>query len=109
MKKISVKDFWRRFSVSSVYFKQHDKLPYEVSFMSFLNLYFGQLTRHNPVECNQSNVRIECSECEYIDNIRNDVCDAHLGIIEGQLERLFLRQIELVKNTKEGICIMCSK
>jgi len=109
MEKIGIKEFWYNYSLTSIHYKQNRNLPQNLNLMAFLNLLFGKLTLHNPPEFNEKIIRVQCSKCSYALAQRKDICQAHLGIIEGLLQNIFLKRIELFNTCDKGTCTISSK
>jgi hypothetical protein len=109
LNKISVKDFWQNYSMSTISFSKHQDLPLKLSLSVFFNIYFGKLTQHNFKILYESKILLECKNCIYCNNPRPDVCSTHIGIINGQINKLNQSQIDLVKIIHNNICTIQSK
>jgi predicted hydrocarbon binding protein len=107
--KISIKEFWKRYSRNSIKFSKHPDLPLKLNLKIFINYYFGNLTNHEIDILNKDLVVLKCSNCINIENRKLDVCYAHTGIIEGQIENIFNVKIELFNYIDRNSCIIRNK
>lgn len=104
LNKISVKDFWTKYSKDSIHFSKHPDLPLKLNIKIFFDAYFGKLTHHDFVNVTNNEVLLKCKNCVHITNPKHDVCSAHIGIIKGQIENLFDCNIDLLNSINENIC-----
>jgi hypothetical protein len=70
-----------------------------------LNDFFGSLTRHAISNCNEEFIGIECVKCKNL-AVKEDVCEAHLGIILGLAEAKFRRKYLCKKQLQGTVCII---
>jgi len=102
--KIIVKDFWAKYSRDAIYFSKDSILPIKLNLSMFFDAYFGRLTDHDFVTISRNAVLLECRNCIHISKPRLDVCSAHIGIIEGQIELLLSSCVDLKNSINENLC-----
>ena len=102
--KISSKDFWEKYSADAIHFSQHPELPLTLNLSVFFDVYFGKLARHYFIIANKNEILLNCKSCVHISNIKPEVCSAHIGVINGQINELFQSKMDLISSIKENIC-----
>lgn len=107
MTSIPIRDFWKYYSSNEMDFMPNSKIPNSLSFKIFLDSIFGMLTRHHISDLSTSNIQIKCTNCEYVSKKnRDDICETHIGIVEGQIESLFKDNYQCQKSIIGDNCIL---
>ena len=89
MRKISVLDFWTNYSEGAIHFFMHPELSLRINLNMFFNSYFGRLCFHNFDFDENDHAKLICRNCIHINHILFEhICDSHIGIIKGQLEKI---------------------
>jgi len=89
MSKISVLDFWTKYSEGAIHFRKHPELPLMLNLNLFFNNYFGRLCLHNFDIADKDHAKLICKNCIHINQPSSDhICDSHIGIIKGQVEKI---------------------
>ena len=105
MKKISVIDFWTKYSEGTIHFKKHPELPLNLNLNLFFNNYFGRLCLHNFDISNKDHTKIICKNCTHINQISLEhICDSHIGIIKGQVEKFTSTKYHVKRIWNNNIC-----
>ena len=105
MSKISVLDFWTKYSEGAIYFKKHPELPLNLNLNLFFNNYFGRLCLHNfDIDANR-HTKLVCKNCIHINqNSMEHICDSHIGIIKGQVEKITSTKLLVKRIWNNNIC-----
>ena len=104
IKKISTNDFWSNYSKVELHFCKHPDLPLKLNLNIFFDVYFGLLTQHKFITCNASEVLLNCENCVHVNSPKLDVCIAHIGIIQGQIETVLTSSLVLTQSIEDRIC-----
>ena len=105
MSKISVLDFWTKYSMGAIHFNKHPELPLSLNLSLFFNNYFGRLCLHNFVFNDKAHVELTCKNCIHVNQISMEhICDSHIGIIKGQVEKIASTEFLMKRNWNNNIC-----
>lgn len=103
MDKLTIREFWCLHSKQYGY-TPTPELPERLSYGIFFDILFGKLVRHKILALKEGEVLVECMNCLNIANSQYDVCEAHIGILQGQFEKNFSMNYKGVKSIDNGIC-----
>jgi hypothetical protein len=106
MNKLSVKEFWCLYSKKCLEYKYKDELPICLSFSIFLDSFFGKLTIHDTEKITTEVTKIKCIDCAHYDGTDVNVCDTHIGIISGLIEKHFNISVKSFKATQNEFCLL---
>jgi hypothetical protein len=102
---LSVREFWRDFSLRQFYLEAAAGLSEALSYAALFDQLFGKLTRHRITSLTQQQIIIDCINCDYVSkSLKNDVCETHIGILQGQFERRFGQSFYTERSTSDKIC-----
>ena len=102
---LSARGFWRGFSARQFHLAAVEGLPETLSYAALFDQLFGKLTRHRIAALEPQQIRIDCLHCDYArEALVNDVCETHIGILQGQFERRFNQAFRTERLVAEGIC-----
>ena len=102
---LSVRTFWRNLSRRQFHLGAVDGLPETLSYAALLDQVFGRLTRHRLVTLSDERIALDCSHCDHAREAPgNDVCETHVGILEGQFERRFGHPFTTGRSITGEIC-----
>ena len=105
MSKISVSDFWTKYSEGAIRFKKHPELPLKLNLNLFFNNYFGRLCLHNFEIDDKNHVNLTCKDCIHINQIEMEhICDSHIGIIKGQMEKITSTKYHIKRILTDNNC-----
>ena len=105
MSKISVLDFWTKYSKGAIHFHKHPELPLKLNLNLFFNNYFGRLCTHHFETVDKTHTRLICKNCIHVNQIsRKPVCDSHIGIIQGQVEKITATNFHTSRTWNDNLC-----
>jgi len=105
MNKISVFDFWTRYSDGAICLKKHPELPLKLTLNLFFNNYFGRLCLHYFDIEDMNQINLTCKNCIHIyHSSLEHICDSHIGIIKGQVEKIALTKYSMKRIWNNNIC-----
>lgn len=105
MKKISVLDFWAKYSEGAIHFRKHPDLPLTLNLNLFFNNYFGRLCVHNFDMDDKGPVKLICKDCIHINQISVEhICDSHIGVVKGQIEKVTSTKYQVKRIWNNNIC-----
>lgn len=87
---LSVRDFWKDLSRRQFCLRPAGGLSEKLAYAALFDQLFGGLTRHRLVVLAPDRIVIDCLDCDHARSAPgNDVCETHIGIVQGQFERRF--------------------
>ena len=101
---ISVLEFWRKYSLGQIVIQDNKDLPLRLNHGMAFDGLFGSLALHKIVSERSDEIQLECAKCKNMVEGRSDICESHLGIIQGQFERLNNRTYSCHKKFERDIC-----
>jgi hypothetical protein len=102
---LSVRDFWRGFSQRQFHLGAVEGLPERLSYAALFDQLFGRLTRHRIICLFPRKIVIDCRFCDHTREASgNDVCETHIGILQGQFERRFSHSFQTKRIIAEKVC-----
>jgi hypothetical protein len=102
---LSVRAFWRNLSRRQFHLGGMDGLPETLGYAALLDQLFGRLTRHRLIILGNERIALECSHCDHARKVPgNDVCETHVGILEGLFERRFGHPFMTERSIAGEIC-----
>lgn len=102
---LSIRDFWCGFSKRQFRLKPVEGVPETLSYAALLDQLFGKLTRHQVAVFTPRQIVIDCLHCDQTRKMSgNDVCETHIGILQGQFERRFGHAFRTERSVAETIC-----
>lgn len=102
---LSVRDFWRDFSQRQFHLGAVEGLPEGLSYAALFDQLFGKLARHRVMSLSQQQIVIDCLHCDHAFAAPgNDVCETHIGILQGQFERRFGHSFQTQRIITEQVC-----
>jgi hypothetical protein len=105
MSKISVLDFWKKYSGSKIHFKKHPELPLNLNLNLFFNNYFGRLCSHRFEVHDKDHLKLICKNCIHINQPSLEhICDSHVGIIKGQVEKITSEKYSMKRIWNNNTC-----
>lgn len=107
--KISIKEFWTQYSKNALNLEYDKALPQRLGYCVYFNGYFGNLTNHEFISTDKNEIKIICKNCKYSVNPNNSVCEAHIGILKGQFEKIQGVAVNIEKLIINDDCILKSK
>lgn len=101
---ISILEFWELFSTYVPASSRIIGLPPISGMIDGLNYYFGELTNHSVLSDQNNELKIMCSNCINLQKVRNEaVCETHLGVIKGTIQRLTGKEAEVSFNPNNDL------
>ena len=105
MNRISVLDFWEKYSEGVIHFKQHPELPLKINLNLFFNTYFGRLCVHHFDRVEKNHAKLTCTNCIHIhQNSLAHICDSHIGIVKGQIEKITSPKLLVKRIWENNVC-----
>jgi hypothetical protein len=102
---LSVRAFWRELSRRQFHLGAVAGVPETLSYAALLDQLFGRLTRHRLIALGDEWIAIDCSHCDRAREVSgNDVCETHIGILEGQFGRRFGHSFTTERSIAGAIC-----
>lgn len=109
IKKISIEEFWTQYSKNALNLEYDKALPQKLGYSVFFNGYFGNLTNHKFISTDKNDIKIICKNCKYIVNPIDAVCEAHIGILKGQFEKIQGVSVDIEKLIIKDDCVLKAK
>ncbi|MFC0878807.1 hypothetical protein ACE01N_19585 [Saccharicrinis sp. FJH2] len=109
IKKISIEEFWTQYSKNALKLEYDKALPQKLGYSVFFNGYFGNLTNHKFISTDRNEIKIICKNCKYTLNPINSICEAHIGILKGQFEKIHGTAVNIEKLIMNNDCVLESK
>ena len=104
MLKLSVIDFWNLYSKRQISYYHYKELSLRLSLNVFFDRIFGMLTRHKFLRVEKESIELICQDCPYILNEKEDICQAHMGILQGQFEKKYHELYYIQKTVNNNVC-----
>jgi hypothetical protein len=102
---LSIRGFWRDFSRRQFRLGIVDGLSEALSYAALFDQLFGKLARHRIVYLSERQIEVNCLHCYHVREASgNDVCETHIGILQGQFERRFGHNFQAERSIKENVC-----
>lgn len=103
---LTPRQFWSRFSRRQFDLEIPVGLAAPLGYASLFDQLFGRLVTHRVEELSASRSRLRCTGCDQVKLPLTDVCETHIGVIAGQLERRFGKPVTAQRRVASGICHM---
>ena len=105
---ISVRAFWSTLSRDQYRVDGVEGLSLALSYRVLFDQLFGSLAHHSFERVTRDDVCVRCTDCQNPRRMEeNDVCETHVGIIAGQLERHFGVAYDAVRHDAHDGCTLC--
>ena len=106
METLTIRRFWKLYSKNQFEYEAIHELPKVLSYGVFFDQLFGKLTRHKFRKIENHKITIECLNCQYVLHEKKDVCETHIGILQGQFEKKLRSKFSPLKTVIDNTCML---
>ena len=106
MARLTACQFWRLYAHRRIRLARCKDIPWKLLHSLRFDQLFGRLARHHVeagLECVQE---IRCENCRFALVEASEVCDAHMGIIQGVLENELSRKLVISRQVEKSTCYL---
>lgn len=101
---LSPREFWSGFSKRQFALSGPSGLADALAYAALFDQLFGRLATHRVKAVSARGAEILCTGCDRARSPADDVCETHMGILQGQMGRQFGGSYEGARRTDRGEC-----
>ena len=87
---------------NTINFRRNSELPLSLDLGGFFDYVFGELTRHDVYIKSDFEIKVLCQNCPYSSMESSDICESHIGILEGVIKARIGSEATSMRNVDDS-------